>query len=155
MTDHDESAYESRELINFKDSSRPPAITNLQSDDPMELWRMTAAATGPSCKEGLEILNQTFPLVYWFCHEATVNNPDRGPIKTVRTVLIDGSGNAYGFVSAGVYDSLRMLVGLVGPGPYDPPMMIQVSSRDKKGGRRFYAIEPAPSRADTTDKTKK
>lgn len=136
-----------RELIPFdRPDSQPAAISNF-SGDAEEQWRMTAAAMGPSCGEGQDILDQTFPLRYWLCHEVFVNNPERGPTKCVRTVLIDPQGNAYGFVSGGVYDSLRYLVQCLGPGPYDPALLIVVKSRTK-GNRRFYMIEPAPRRSE-------
>lgn len=140
---------EPRELTPFGgDSDKRAAIHNFDGDA-QGVWRMTAAATGPSCGDGESILNAPFPLKYYLCHEAVVNNPDKGPVRVVRTVLIDPTGNAFGFTSSGVYDSLRMLVDALGPGPYDPAVMIQVSSRQGKAGRKFYAIEPAPVRTDT------
>lgn len=139
---------EERELTPFTaDTSRPSMLTNF-TGEPEDMWRMTAAAMGPSCGDGEKILDQTFALRYWLCHEVVINNPEKGPQRCVRTVLIDASGDAYGFVSAGVYDSLKYLVQCVGPGPYDPPLLIVVKSRSK-GSRRFYMIEPAPKRVET------
>lgn len=134
------------ELIPFDSAGAPPASLHNFDGDDMARWRMKAFATGAGCKDGADLIGQTFPLKYWFVHKVTVNNPERGPVEAVRTVLIDATGTAYGFVSGGIYKSLRDMVQELGPGPYDPGLLITVTERKSQNNRRVYTIEPAPDR---------
>ncbi len=138
---------EPRGLSEFRSENGQGAAIHNFVGDPYEVWQKVSYATGAGCKPGHELVDQTFPLSYWFIHEVSINNPEKGPQRCVRTVLLDPSGNAYGFVSNGVYDSLRLMVASIGEGPYDPPIPITIRSRDKASGRRIYTLEPAPRRA--------
>lgn len=126
-------------------TATPPALHNFEGD-PETIWRLTVYATGAACKDGMDIVNQSFGLVYWFCHEATIDTDDKGTIQAVRTVIMDKTGNAFGFVSEGIYNSLRLLVAAMGPGPYDPPLMVKIVQQQTRKGHRLYSIEPAPKR---------
>lgn len=120
-----------------------PACAHNFSGDPVEQWRLTCFATGVDCKKGAEIVDQVFGLKNWFIHEIELPN-DRGEYtKAIRTVLIDGAGNAYGFVSQGIYKALELMVSHLGKEPFDPPLPIVVKSRSHGGGRKYYSIEPA------------
>ena len=108
-----------------------------------EQWRLSCFATGAQCKPGQEIIAQVFGLKFWYVHMVTLQNGRDKPITVPRTVLIDGADNAYGFVSKGVYDSLRKMVSHFGKEPFDPPIPIVVKNQSSTGGRKFFAIEPA------------
>ena len=124
------------------DRERPACVHNF-SGDAIEQWRLTCFATGVECKPGAEIVDQVFGLKYWFVHEIELAN-DRGQMnKALRTVLIDASGNAYGFVSSGIYKALQLMVSHLGREAFDPPLPIIVRSRKNAGGRKYYSIEPA------------
>lgn len=124
------------------DRERPACVHNF-SGDAIEQWRLTCFATGVECKPGAEIVDQVFGLKYWFVHEIELSN-DRGQLnKALRTVLIDASGNAYGFVSSGIYKALQLMVSHLGRESFDPPLPIIVRSRKNAGGRKYYSIEPA------------
>ena len=142
----------SSELANFESS--PSSIHNFDGDA-LQNWRLTAFATGGSCRDGYTIIGQNFALKYWFCHGVEFIKEDGSKVKAIRTVLMDATGDAYGFVSEGVYESLRLLVQHLGESPKLWPVNIVVTSVDRKGGHRFYNIEPAPERYEEKRKVKK
>lgn len=134
------------ELIDFDQA--PPFMTNYHCGDPMERWAFCARVTGADCKKGKEMVNMPFRLKWWFVHEALVKDRETGePRKQLRSVLIDDQGNSFGFVAQSMIASLRMLIGNLGHGPYDPPIAIVVKSGTSNDGGNFYTIEPAPRRA--------
>lgn len=140
-----------RILVPFDDPKLAPATIHNFQGSAQEVWEKVSFARSVSCRPGNELINNVFPLSYWLCHEAYVNK-ETGRQQCVRTVLMDATGTCYGFMSNGVYDSLRDLVQALGPGPYDPPINITVRSKDKEGGRRVYTIEPAPRRSEEPPK---
>lgn len=136
-----------RQLVPFNDPSKAPATIHNFTGTDQEKWEKVSFSRSVSCRKGSELINATFPLSYWLCHEAWVNKENGHKQKVVRTVLMDATGTCYGFTSNGVYDSLRDLVQALGPGPYEPPINITVRSKDV-GQRRVYTIEPAPRRTE-------
>lgn len=130
-------------LGDFND--KPAAIHNFQGD-PMEIWKLTAFATGPSCGEGKKIIGQSFALTHWFAHEVELIQDDGEIIRAPRTVLFDESGNAWGFVSEMLFNSLRLMVQSIGPGPWENPPRVMIREGSGKGARTFYFLEPAPDR---------
>lgn len=145
-------ADEPRDLVNFKDPDRAPAAIHNFVGTPQEIWERLSFSKGASCRDGSEMIDQTFPLSYWMVHEVHPKRDNGETVKAIRTVLMDQRGTAYGFTSNGVYDSLRDLVQSMGPGPYDPPVNITVRQRERPGGRRVYTIEPAPKRSESKPK---
>lgn len=139
---------EPRDLTNFKSDSAIPASINNFVGTPQEIWELVSFAKGASCRDGADMIDQTLPLKHWMVHEVQVRKSDTVTAKAIRTVLMDATGAAYGFVSNGVYDSLRDMVQSLGPGPYDPAINITVRQRERAGGRRVYTIEPAPRRTE-------
>jgi len=142
----------SAELDKFDSSSA--AIHNFDGDA-LHNWRLASFATSGSCREGNTIIGQNFALKYWFCHGVEVTKEDGSRVKAIRTVLMDATGDAYGFVSEGVYESLRLLVQHLGESPDIWPVNIVVRGVERKGGKRFYNIEPAPERYEKPPKAKK
>ena len=122
--------------------STPECLHNFTGDQ-HEQWRMASFATGTDCKPGADIVDQVFSLKYWFVHMIDLTNQQGEMVRVPRTVLIDGADNAYGFVSEGVYKSLRTMVSYLGKEPFDPTIPIVVKSQQNSGGRKFYNIQPA------------
>lgn len=139
------------ELSNF--DTHPAGLHNF-GDDPMTNWRLTAIATGGTCEDGKKILGQTFALKYWFIHAVLVTRKDKTRAEAVRTVLMDESGNAFGFVSDGVYQSLRLLVQQLKDHPDLWPVNITVAETQTRSGQRYYSIVPAPERYEEPEKGK-
>jgi hypothetical protein len=140
----DESGTVSDNLELGVPSESKPACAHNFNGDPLEQWRLSSAATSVECKAGSEIVDQVFGLKNWFCHKVTISNDGGSNVDTVRTVLMDSAGNAYGFVSQGVYKSLRIMISHMGTNEFDPPIPIVVKSSKRAGGRKYYSIEPAP-----------
>ncbi len=143
---------EPRDLSGFNTRDNKPASIHNFQGDAMAVWELVSFAKGASCRDGSSLIDQTLPLKWWMVHEVVVNNPDKGPVKAVRTVLMDPSMNAYGFVSNGIYDSLRDLIEAAGPGPYDPAVNVAIRQRQKQSGRKVYTLEPAPRRQEEPPK---
>ena len=122
--------------------STPECLHNFQGDE-HEQWKLSCFATGNSCNPGQDIVDQVFGLKYWYVHLVTLKNNQDEHVTQPRTVLIDGANNAYGFVSQGVYKSLRNMVAHLGNKPFDPPIPIVVRNQSQNGGRKFFSIEPA------------
>lgn len=119
-----------------------PTIDNFKGD-PLQQWQLAAACAGASCRDGRELLGQSFPLTYWQVSSVEIMRDDGELIPAKRVVLLDSQGNAYGFTSDGVYGTLRLLVHKLGPGPYDPPILITVRERQTRSKRTVFLIEPA------------
>lgn len=99
--------------------------------------------TQEKCINADESLNQQIAMRYWFVHEIELMNEKSGELRTVvRTVIVDDHGTAYQFVSDGVYSSLRTFVSIMGPGPYEPPLMVMPKQGNSKGGRRYFYLQP-------------
>jgi hypothetical protein len=128
-----------RNLVELE--SQPSVVHNFDGDK-MRVWSLLSYATGPSCHRGEECLNKPLALRNWLVHLVHIAKEDGTVVQCLRTVLVDNKGECYGFVSDGVFTSLRMLISTLGKGPYDPPIGVIVRQQSVSGGKRFYVIEP-------------
>ena len=135
-----------KEFMSFGEGGGERIMSNFPLSSPEEQWQLMSLATSPDCKGGSEVINSVIDLHYWMCHEVEVTDDDDNMIRAIRTVLIDKSGDAFAFVSGGIFRSLRMLVKCFGKGPYEQPLPVQVMQSDTKGGRRILHLRPAPKK---------
>jgi Phage Single-stranded DNA-binding protein len=70
-----------------------------------------------------------------------------------RTVLLDGEGNGWAAVSNGVNGSLKLIVGLVGPPPWDPPLELRVTRVKTNSG--FYVLKLVPVQLEAPARSRK
>lgn len=145
VEDHELISQDTSGLLQLADFKGKPVCIHNFVGDAQKTWAFTAYATGPSCYRGETIVGKPIDLVYWYLHEVTVTREDGSTMRAVRTVLVDDKGHFFGFVSDGVYQSLRLMIAAIGSGPYDPPQRVMVTQGKGKGSRRFYGLEPAPA----------
>lgn len=118
------------------------AIVHNFKGEPMDIYRMTALATGGACRgfdamppDGIDLLN-------WFCHRVEMKSQHGEFITPIRTVLIDKDGAAYSFVSDGIARELDTLRSVFGDGPYTGPMHVKVSKIQTRGKTTTYVMGP-------------
>lgn len=141
--------------VDLREFSGVPAAIHNFVGSPTEQWAMTAYATGPSCKEGRDQIGKTIAVKHWYLHEVDVRRDDGSSVHCVRTVLIDPEGTCFGFVSDGIYQSLRLMVQHLGNGPYDPPILVAIRQQGLRGGRSMLSFEPVPQRTSDTSSQRK
>lgn len=74
-------------------------------------------------------------------HEIEVVDDDSGELKRrLRVVLIDSDGKTYDCQSAGVWKSLKILCGTVGPLPWKPAREVQIRQTTIKENRRWLEV---------------
>lgn len=74
-------------------------------------------------------------------HTCQLADRQTGELVTkVRTILITDDGTSIGFVSTGVVNSLRDLMGLYGQLPWKPGRRLRVVQRTTSGGNRVYNL---------------
>lgn len=120
------------------------AFHNFQGT-PMEVWRLTAMASGPDVIPPKEGLDQVIELTHFYCMQVQIAGPTPGEYNDgLRVVLIDKNGVAYGFTSEGVAKDLARIIATFGMGPYTKePVRCKVVQFDTRLGRRAYSIQPA------------
>lgn len=121
-----------------------PACIHNFDGDPRQQWLLSTLATGDDVADGEKCLGVVMPLKYWYCHLVTVTTDTGDEVTQPRVVLITDKHDAYGFVSQGIFDYLRLLVHHMGEGPYDPPLLVAVKQIKTRRGFRYYTLEPAP-----------
>jgi hypothetical protein len=57
-----------------------------------------------------------------------------------RIVLIDEDGTAYGCVSSGVETSIRNLMAIVGPAPWEPALLLKPVKKQGRNGYKFTTL---------------
>ena len=128
----------------------PECIHNFDGDKDRK-WDLIALATGPKCQKGRDILGEVFGLKYWFMQLSTIRGNQGKPQQVVRTVLFNGADQPYYFFSRGVEESLRLMISVCGDKVFNPPKPIVVAESHDSGGKRFYAITPAPRQYETEE----
>lgn len=112
---------------------------------PMEVWRLTALATGPDVVSGDDRLGKVIELTHFHCQQVRVAGPTPGEYDdALRVVLIDKDGTAYGFTSTGVARDLARIISTFGMGPYTvDPVKCRIASFQTNNKRRAFTIQPA------------
>jgi len=120
-----------------------PAIHNFKGTG-VELWKFTSKATGPDVLTADEFPAEGIDLQWIYCHAVEVTQPTGGEVvKAYRTVLFDTKGNAYGFVSDGVFLSA---VGIFKAFNFDeikPPLKVKLGSKRTRSSYKVLMLVPA------------
>ena len=119
-----------------------PEITNYEGEA-TEKWKFSASCRGEGCLAGGNQINKPFRLKYFFAHQAQYRQDDESFREGIRVVLVNDEGEKWAFGSNGIWESLQVLIHHNGLGPYEPPLDIQVTQTQLKGGRSWLQIEPA------------
>lgn len=83
---------------------------------------------------------------HYYAHEVTGQPNDDGEIKDyVRSVIVTAEGEIYSAGSMGVWDCLRLMSAIRGPGVFDPPVPCMVKKKKTNNGRNFMQLVPEES----------
>jgi hypothetical protein len=95
-----------------------------------------------SCEFDAQTLpNQQMEVTHVVAHIIHIEDMNtQEPVEATRVVLIDDSGASCGFVSAGVKDSIRLLIAAYGEPPWIPPLLIEVKERQTRSKRRMLYL---------------
>lgn len=122
------------------DGSGP--IHNFDGDKQAQ-WKLTALATGGSCKEGSAMDGEIIDLKYYYCHTVQMVSQKTGDIiDAMRCVLISKDGTAWRFVSGTVIDALDNLRSIFGDGPYTDPVKFTIEPLKSRTGNQIYNLVP-------------
>lgn len=98
------------------------------------------------------IINQPVRITDFLAYDCPFSVAGSGEIVNgVRVVLILDNGETVGTASKGIFDSLRMLIGVLGMGPWHPGLGVVVRQITTRRGRRTYQLEyysEVPSKQD-------
>lgn len=111
--------------------------------DKIARWKLQAAACGPDVGGIDDIPAEGIAVRYFYVHPVDLDGPTEGEIVTaIRSVLIDESGKAYGFVSNYLARDLARMISVFGAETWNPPIMVQIRQNKGKAGHKFYSIVP-------------
>ena len=135
----------------FGGFGKSAAVLHNFSGTAQQVWAKVARATGPTTKDAEDCVGKPIFLTHFYCHAVSIVDKQTGELfdNMPRIVLIDKSGAAWGFVSRGILDGLRMLLqsfsGVL------PPEGIQIVVRRQKTRKGFYVfcIEPFDENVET------
>jgi Phage Single-stranded DNA-binding protein len=89
-----------------------------------------------------ETINQEIAVEHVLCHLVTlVSEEDGEETQAVRTVLVSPTGETFGFVSKGVFDSLSWIGFEAGPPPWDPAIKVRLTRQQTRGKRSILLLE--------------
>jgi hypothetical protein len=89
-----------------------------------------------------DCIGQAIEVVNIAAHETTIETKDNGPVKAIRTVLIDSQGQSYGSVADGVRDSIANIFALVGMPPWSEPIKLTPVNRTTRNGFKTLKLIP-------------
>jgi len=126
----------------FFGAASSSAITNF-AGSPYEIWRFTSVV-GRGDVFGFEDQPKDgIALRWWFAHKVPMPRGDNGEVyDAIRVVLVQPDMTAFAFVSQGVADDLRSMIGAFGSKPFDPPIMIRVVKVKTNRGFSVMRIIP-------------
>jgi hypothetical protein len=91
------------------------------------------------------MIGQTFLLNSFYSHRIEIASREGGEIvNAIRTVLFNPAGETVAVVSRGITDSLGVLMGLRGYGPWVPAIPILFRETRTNNKRRVYSFVIAP-----------
>lgn len=140
-------------LAPFTQSSVPVSVSNFDKDG-IENWELSVLATGEQCKSGADFLGEVIEMKYFYVHQVTLTDERGKPQDLPRVVIIDVYDVAYGFISQGIFDYLRMMIHHVGEGPWLDGMPVVIKSLKTRKGFRYFTLEPAREKPEAIDEKK-
>jgi hypothetical protein len=130
-------------VARFLTDATAAPVHNFTGSD-MDIWRLTAVATGPALRADDAAKLDGISIRYWYMHHVELGNRDTDDkTQTIRTAIIDWEGTVYAFVSAGVAMSIAALVSALGNGPYDKAVRVKVQEIRTRSGFRTLSLVPA------------
>jgi hypothetical protein len=99
-------------------------------------------ATGPDSLCGGDMIGQKIKCKYWYAHNVEIEDKDGQLINTPRVVLIAEDGTSVRFASAGVFDTLRMIVKYYGRKPFVPQMSCEIKQVKTRKGNKMLVLVP-------------
>jgi hypothetical protein len=107
-------------------------------------WQLLSLATGATCEKADLHIGKPFEIQWWYAHEIELEHEESGELRqAMRVVLISPKKQAIGFVSEGIFRSLRNLVDCFGSGELKKPIRVIIRQGTGKNNRRFYSLEAA------------
>ena len=90
---------------------------------------------------GMDATGQLLPVRACMVMAVTLANEATGEVAEVpRVCLLLADGRTLAFCSGGAFDSLRWIVSLYGPGPWEPPLAVRVRQVETRQKRRTYEL---------------
>lgn len=86
-------------------------------------------------------IGKTIQLTNWLAHHASWSQKDGEIVVGVRIVLIDDHGICYSCGSQGVRQALKLLIQILGPGPWDRPVPATVVTVTTRAGYKMLSLD--------------
>lgn len=119
----------------------PAVISNILADD-ADRPKLFMATLSEADFSADDLLGVEFELNRFICVGVKYAADDDGAARHgIRTILVDVNGKTAGFGSDGIVRALDMLIGLFGPGPWSPSLVVKVVQLKLAGGHRLLSLE--------------
>lgn len=90
-------------------------------------------------------IGEVFEITDMVAHPITLEDEiTHEPINALRVVLIDSKGEAHYAISKGVVSSLQKIIGIVGPGPWQPALKIVPQEVKTRKGFKTTTLRLVP-----------
>jgi hypothetical protein len=100
------------------------------------------AATGPDAASGSDLVGTVIEIEHWYAHRVSIEGENGEVIDTPRVVLIQPDGSAIKFVSAGIFDALRLIVKYYGRRKFAPPLRVMIKQVKTRKGFKMLTLSP-------------
>ena len=140
--DATEATTESVQTIAARLDRGEPFVHNFDGDK-REQYKKVAIACGSAPMKSTESTGRVVDLQYYFAHRVLMTDPKTGEeFDQLRIVIFDKNGDTYSFASAGIADSLNLIIGVFGNGPWSEPMEHKITSSRTNSGRNMLSLVP-------------
>lgn len=93
-------------------------------------------------------INTILELVHYCMVPASKPQEDGEVTEFVRTVLLTADGKQIAFGSKGIVKSLHLIISLLRPAPWKPPLKVKLVVRQLGGQRQWPVLEPIIGQGD-------
>lgn len=102
---------------------------------------LAMSLTDTATLETDSVVGKQIAVTHYLVHSCQLVGNGGEIVDAPRIVLRLSDGNTVAFVSDGILDSLQMLLGIVGPGPWDDePLLLLVKANKTRRGFRVYKL---------------
>jgi hypothetical protein len=109
----------------------------------MQIFQMTALATAGGIRAKDLANDHVIKVRLWYMHWVEMESRQGGTTSdNIRTALIDVNNEVYGFVSAGIAQSVLMIAESFGCIPYNPPIEMMVRKMETRKGMNMLTLIP-------------
>jgi hypothetical protein len=117
-------------------------VTNFDGNE-RERYKRIATACGSGTIKSNDSTGKAIDIKYYFAHRVPMEDSKTGEyIDQLRIVLVDKEDKYYSFVSAGIADSLNLLIGVFGNGPWTEPMEHKIAQTRTNADRNMLSLAP-------------